>query len=94
MGQHHHFRVLAIQRMRCFGVMAGAFALEVQMDKIAETIGMDPWELRLINAYREGDMKSHLKECMVETILAAAKLAGKQLSEDFWNMSSLDRNAG
>ena len=74
--------------------MAGAFALEVQMDKIAETIGMDPWELRLINAYREGDMKSHLKEGMVETILAAAKLAGKQLSEDFWNMSSLDRNAG
>ncbi len=77
--------------------MAGAFALEVQMDKIAETIGMDPWELRLINAYREGDMKSRLKEVedagMVETILAAAKLAGKQLSEDFWNMSSLDRNA-
>ncbi len=77
--------------------MAGAFALEVQMDKIAETIGMDAWELRLINAYREGDMKSRLKEVedagMVETILAAAKLAGKQLSEDFWNMSSLDRNA-
>ena len=50
------------------------------MDKIAETIGMDPWELRLIKPYREGDMKSHLKEVehvgMVETILAVAKLAG------------------
>jgi len=84
--------------MRGFGVMAGSFALEVQMDKIAEAVGMDPWEIRLINAYREGDMKSHLKEVedagMVETILAAAKLAGKELPEDFSNMSSLDRKAG
>ena len=84
--------------MRGFGVMAGSFALEVQMDKVAETIGMDPWELRLINAYREGDMKSHQKEVedagMVETILAAAKLAGKQLPEEFQKMSSLDRKAG
>ena len=84
--------------MRGFGVMAGSFALEVQMDKIAETIGMDPWELRLINAYREGDMKAHRKEVedagMVESILAAAKMAGKQLPENFRNMSSLDRKAG
>jgi len=84
--------------MRGFGVMAGSFALEVQMDKVAETIGMDPWELRLINAYREGDMKSHQKEVedagMVETILAAAKLAGKQLPEEFQKMSSLDRKSG
>jgi CO/xanthine dehydrogenase Mo-binding subunit len=84
--------------MRGFGVMSGSFALEVQMDKIAETIGMDPWELRLINAYREGDMKSHRKEVedagMVESILAAAKLAGKQLPEAFEKMSSLDRKAG
>jgi CO/xanthine dehydrogenase Mo-binding subunit len=75
--------------------MAGSFALEVQMDKIAETIGMDPWEIRLLNAYREGDMKSHLKEVedagMVETILSAAKLSGKQLPENFLNMSSHDR---
>ncbi len=84
--------------MRGFGVMAGSFALEVQMDKVAETIGMDPWEVRLINAYREGDMKSHLKPVedagMVETILSAAKLAGKDLPENFQNMSSLDRKAG
>ena len=84
--------------MRGFGVMAGSFALEVQMDKIAETIGMDPWQLRLINAYREGDMKSHQKEVedagMVETILTAAKLAGKHLPETFQNMSSFDRKAG
>jgi len=81
--------------MRGFGIMAGSFALEVQMDKIAETIGMDPWEIRLLNAYREGDMKSHLKEVedagMVETILSAAKLSGKQLPENFLNMSSHDR---
>ncbi|MDP6588130.1 MAG: xanthine dehydrogenase family protein molybdopterin-binding subunit [Alphaproteobacteria bacterium] len=84
--------------MRGFGVMAGSFALEVQMDKIAETIGMDPWELRLINAYREGDMKAHLKPVedagIVESILAAAEMAGKELPENFRNMSSLDRKAG
>ena len=84
--------------MRGFGVMAGSFALEVQMDKIAETIGMDPWEVRLINAYREGDMKSHLKPVedagMVETILSAAKLAGKELPDNFQKMTSFDRKAG
>ena len=45
--------------MRGFGVTIGDFALEVQMDKIARLIGMDPMEFRMINAYRDGDMKAH-----------------------------------
>ena len=45
--------------MRGFGVTIGDFALEVQMDKIARLLGMDPMALRMLNAYRDGDMKAH-----------------------------------
>ncbi len=83
--------------MRGFGVMAGSFGIELQMEKIAETIGMDPWELRLRNAYRNGDMKAHQKEAedaaMVETIQAAARLSGKALSPELDAMTSFDREA-
>ena len=45
--------------MRGFGVTIGDFALEVQMDKLARLVGMDPLEFRFKNAYRDGDMKAH-----------------------------------
>ena len=45
--------------MRGFGVTIGDFALEVQMDKLARLLGMDPIEFRIKNAYRDGDMKAH-----------------------------------
>ena len=45
--------------MRGFGVTIGDFALEVQMDKLARLIGMDPFEFRFVNAYRDGDIKAH-----------------------------------
>jgi CO/xanthine dehydrogenase Mo-binding subunit len=84
--------------MRGFGVMAGSFSLELQMDKIAKTIGMDPWQLRLLNAYRNGDMKAHHKEAedaaMVETIQAMARLAGQDLPPAYQEMTSWDRKAG
>ena len=48
--------------MRGFGVTIGDFALEVQMDKLARLVGMDPMEFRLLNAYRDGDMKAHGKK--------------------------------
>lgn len=84
--------------MRGFGVMAGSFALECQMDKCAKAIGMDPWQFRMINAYRDGDTKAHLKEAddtyMVETIQAAAKLAGHELPAGFQKMTSTDRHGG
>ena len=47
--------------MRGFGVTIGDFALESQMDRIARALGMDPLQLRLKNAYRDGDMKAHRK---------------------------------
>ena len=65
--------------MRGFGVTIGDFALEVQMDKLARLVGMDPLEFRILNAYRDGDMKAHGETthgaALVETMQAASKLA-------------------
>jgi CO/xanthine dehydrogenase Mo-binding subunit len=81
--------------MRGFGVTPASFALEVQMDKIAEAVGMDPWEIRFINAYRNGDMKPHRKvvedATLIETMQAAAELVGHQLPDRLLTMNSNDR---
>jgi CO/xanthine dehydrogenase Mo-binding subunit len=84
--------------MRGFGVTPASFALEVQMDKIAETVGLDPWEIRFVNAYRNGDIKPHRKvvedATLIETMQAAAELAGHELPDRFKAMSSSPRNGG
>ena len=81
--------------MRGFGVTPASFAIEVQMDKIAETVGMDPWEIRFINAYRNGDMKPHRKvvedATLIETMQAAADLVGHKLPDRLRSMNSWDR---
>ena len=81
--------------MRGFGVTIGDFALEVQMDKLARLVGMDPMEFRIVNAYRDGDMKAHGEAtkgaALVETIQAAATLADWPLSEKAMGASSLRR---
>jgi CO/xanthine dehydrogenase Mo-binding subunit len=41
---------------RGFGAPQGAFVAETQMNKLAEALGMDPVELRLRNALREGSI--------------------------------------
>jgi selenium-dependent xanthine dehydrogenase len=41
---------------RGFGVLQSAFAVESMMDMLAETLQMDPVELRLLNALREGSI--------------------------------------
>jgi CO/xanthine dehydrogenase Mo-binding subunit len=78
--------------MRGFGVTPASFALEMQMDKIAKVVGMDPWEIRFLNAYRDGDMKPHQKvvedATLIEVMQAAAKLVGHELPEDLKLMKS------
>ena len=65
------------------------------MDKIAETLDMDPWEVRFKNAYQNGDMTPHRKEVedasVIEAMQSAAELAGESLPQDFREMSSLER---
>ena len=41
--------------MRGFGAVQTCFAAEAQMDKLAEELGIDPVELRLLNALGSGD---------------------------------------
>jgi len=43
---------------RGFGAPQALFMAESQMNKLAEKLGMDPVEFRLMNAYREGDLMS------------------------------------
>jgi CO/xanthine dehydrogenase Mo-binding subunit len=84
--------------MRGFGVTPASFAIEVQMDKIAEIVGLDPWSIRFINAYRNGDMKPHHKvvedATLIEVMQAAAELVGHDLPEEYKKMSSWDRKEG
>ena len=42
--------------MRGFGAVQACFAYEAQMDKLAAALGMDPVELRVENAMREGSV--------------------------------------
>jgi CO/xanthine dehydrogenase Mo-binding subunit len=84
--------------MRGFGVTMASFAHEVQMDRIAEATGIDPWTIRFINAYRNGDLRPHRKladdATLIETMLAAADLAGVELSDGLKSMTSAPRKAG
>ncbi len=79
--------------MRGFGVTAVDFALEVQMDKLAHAIGMDPMEFRILNAYRDGDMKPHRREAkntaLIECVQAVAQSSGWSLSDNAKQQSSL-----
>ena len=78
--------------MRGFGVTIGDFALEVQMDKLARLVGMDPLEFRFRNAYRDGDMKAHGEAthgaALIETMQAASKLANWPLSKEAMQATS------
>jgi CO/xanthine dehydrogenase Mo-binding subunit len=83
--------------MRGFGVTMASFAIEVQMDKIAERVGVDPWTIRFLNAYRNGDIKPHRKPAedatLIETMQAAAALVGHELPEEFKSLTSAPRSA-
>ncbi|MFB9475234.1 xanthine dehydrogenase family protein molybdopterin-binding subunit [Nonomuraea salmonea] len=84
--------------MRGFGVTIGDFALESHMDLVARELGMDPLRLRLLNAYRDGDMKAHRKiasgTALVEVIQRAADLVGHELPPEYRAMSSTERAEG
>ncbi len=79
--------------MRGFGITAVDFALEVQMDKLATAIGMDPMEFRIRNAYRDGDMKSHRRvaknTALIECVQVAAEKARWPISAEARSQSSM-----
>ena len=83
--------------MRGFGVTIADFALEVQMDKLARLIGMDPLEFRFINAYRDGDMKAHRQPtegaALIECMQEAARASDWPVDEKYFALSSVRREA-
>ena len=84
--------------MRGFGITMASFAIEVQMDRIAEVTGLDPWQVRFRNAYRNGDIKPHRKPTedatLIETMQAAAELVGHELPPELRAMTSAPRGEG
>ena len=81
--------------MRGFGVTSASFAIEMQMSRAADVLGLDPWEYRLKNANRIGD----LAPCRVllddpstvPTIQAVAEAVGKELSAEYRTMTNAER---
>jgi CO/xanthine dehydrogenase Mo-binding subunit len=84
--------------MRGFGITGVDFAIEAHMDKVAEAVGMNPIELRILNAYRDGDMKAHrrvAKNCaLIECAQVVAEKAGVKLSPTLAAASSLRDGGG
>ena len=78
--------------MRGFGLYQASFAEQVQMERVAERLGTDPWRIRLINAVRDGDTsatRSELRACsLIEVIQAVAGRAGTELDHDHASLSS------
>jgi len=81
--------------MRGFAIMNGQFPMEMQMSKIAETINIDPWELRITNAWRDGDLGASRYVVQgagaIEAMKKAAELAGVELPDHLQAMSSRKR---
>ncbi|GMG82787.1 molybdopterin-dependent oxidoreductase [Paralimibaculum aggregatum] len=84
--------------MRGFGITGVDFAIECHMDKVAERVGLDPIELRILNAYRDGDMKAHRRlaknTALIECCQVAAEKAGWPIRPEFAAMSSLTGGGG
>src|SRR5690349_8230533 len=82
--------------MRGFGVTSVSFAVEIQMNRIAEQLGIDPFELRLKNANRIGDLTANRVRLSdpstVPVVLAAADRIGYELRAEFRQMTSEPRS--
>jgi hypothetical protein len=68
------------------------------MDKLAHLVGMDPMEFRLVNAYRDGDMKAHRREAkntaLIECVQVAAEKSKWRIRDEFKRMSSRKDGGG
>lgn len=84
--------------MRGFGITGVDFAIEAHMDKVAEAVGMNPIELRILNAYRDGDMKAHrriAKNCaLIECCQVVAEKAGVKLAPQMLAAASMQGGGG
>lgn len=84
--------------MRGFGITGVDFSIEAHMDKVAEKVRMNPIELRIKNAYRDGDMKAHRRiaknTALIECCQVAAQKGNWAIGSEFAAMSSLKDGGG
>jgi CO/xanthine dehydrogenase Mo-binding subunit len=77
--------------MRGFGVTSVSFAVETHMSRVAEALGLDPYEIRLRNANRIGDTSPngvvYTDPSTVPTIQAIADAVGHELPADYRTMT-------
>ena len=77
--------------MRGFGVTSVSFATELHVSRVAEVLGIDPFELRLKNANRIGDTSpngiAYTDPSTVPTILAIADALGHELPAAYRTMT-------
>lgn len=82
--------------MRGFGVTCMSYAVETHINRVADQLGLSPWEIRLKNANRVGDLTPTRVELedpsAVPTILACADAAGEELPTEFASMTSSPRS--
>jgi CO/xanthine dehydrogenase Mo-binding subunit len=82
--------------MRGFGVTSVSYAAEIQMNRIAEVLGLDPLEVRLKNANRIGDLTANRVRLSdpstVPVVLAAADRIGYELSPEYRQMTNEPRS--
>jgi CO/xanthine dehydrogenase Mo-binding subunit len=81
--------------IRGFGVTPGTYGCEIQMDMIAERLGMDPWELRFINAMRNGDQlatRTNMESVyLIETMQKLAEMVNHPLDKKYTTLTSNPR---
>jgi CO/xanthine dehydrogenase Mo-binding subunit len=82
--------------MRGFGVTSVSMAVETHITRVADVLGLDPWEIRLKNANRMGDTTGNLVAMQdpstVPVTLATAEKVGKELAAEYRTMSSARRS--
>ena len=76
--------------MRGYGVTGLSFAVETHMNRIAEELGLDPYEIRLKNANRIGDTSpnriKYTDPSTVDVVKALADAEGKTLEPAYAGM--------
>jgi 4-hydroxybenzoyl-CoA reductase subunit alpha len=75
-GRHIYTNLPVTGAMRGHGAMQPVFALDHQMDLIAKEIGVDPAEMRIMNATQPGDVKipniCHVSSCGLSEAIAGS----------------------
>ena len=81
--------------VRGYTAINGQVGADVQLQKIANTLGMDSWEVRALNAWRDGDMGAgrYIVEGAgaLEALKSTAEMSGVKLSDKVTQMNSRGR---